>query len=1170
MKKSQSGLIYSPSDLILFMRSPFASWLERKLLEDPESLRGQSDEDAMNALLGEKGDAHEMAYLAHIKEVKGSDRVAHIERCYETAAEKTLEAMKAGYDVIFQAFLSRDGFLGFADFLVKVPGESKFGDYHYEAWDTKLSKTTRPYFITQLCCYSWMLEAIQGRLPEEIVVVLGDRQEDRIRVAAHYAYFQNLMKQFLEAQSAFSGRFEDMPDPTLVSDYGRWGEFAKNWMAQSDSLSIVANIRKSQILKLQAEGILTLQDLAETSLERVKGMAADTFTKLKAQASIQFRSRGLEIPLFEVLPARPGKGLSALPPESRLDVYFDIEGHPLMEGGLEYLWGVSCKDSDVARGKDYGFVDWWAHDREQEKRAFEGFIDWVHARWTQDPSMHVYHYASYEITAINKIANREQTRIQEVDELLAHRVFVDLYRLVLNGLLIGEPKYSIKNVEHLYRQRRETEVANGGDSIVFYERWREADGERLWRENANGLASWIQDAPGFNWEMWSELKAIRDYNIDDCESTLELVEWLRQTQAGAGISYNPEGNELLVEVEKSDRQAASAAKRVALQERQQALLKLQSEQPELKKDPIAVFLADLLLFHSRERKPKGFEYHQRLQKTPEELVDDESVLCDLHLTQQTMKDGKLSCVATFSLDQPLRKDRFKSSVIWNTNVRAEQVKFEEIDDRTGSVSFDLDPEFAEEALNQTPLHLLGGAEFINTEGLEAGLCDLAETYFTIGELSPHLKTLIEREKPKVIEGALPVTRQAYLENEDYINAIIRVVESMQETVLCIQGPPGSGKTYTARKVIASLVNRGNRIGVMSNSHAAIMNLLAPLAKDLTDYPLTKVDGYKTQKDFLEAFPPEQYPHFRYRGKMTFTKAEPYEFFRVIGATAFGFAKLVDEAPLDYLFVDEASQVALANLMVAAGAARNIILMGDQMQLEQPIQGVHPGESGQSALEYLLGQDVVIPEEKGIFLERTFRMHPAICHPISTLVYEGKLGPDPDNQNQSITPVRGDQIDRPSGIQTVWVDHQGNTQSSIEEAEVIAGLIQQLEGSTVTLKDGSSRPFTHDDVLVVAPYNMQVNLLKERLPDTISIGTIDKFQGQEAPVVIVSMAVSDLDESPRGLDFVFDKNRLNVAISRAKALVLIVASPKLKAASAKSIAQMEKVGMFLRLTDQGAD
>jgi superfamily I DNA and/or RNA helicase len=241
-------------------------------------------------------------------------------------------------------------------------------------------------------------------------------------------------------------------------------------------------------------------------------------------------------------------------------------------------------------------------------------------------------------------------------------------------------------------------------------------------------------------------------------------------------------------------------------------------------------------------------------------------------------------------------------------------------------------------------------------------------------------------------------------------------------------------------------------------------------------------------------------------------------------------EVVIEVPLDYLFLDEASQVTLANLIAVSGATKNIILMGDQMQLEQPIQGFHPGDSGASALAFLLKGHTVIPEEKGIFLERTYRMHPAVCEPLSEIVYEGKLQADAANVNQAITINLPKLITQENGILTVTVQHEGNLQSSEEEVFIVQQLIDELKTGTFTNKAGQHKSITDDDILVIAPYNMQVNLLKEKLKGNLKIGTIDKFQGQEAPVVIISMAVSDIEESPRGLDFVFNINRLNVPIS----------------------------------------
>jgi len=1172
MYKTADGIfVYSPSDLTLYMRSPFASWVSRLEVDYPEKLAGfEKDQDALMGLLAGKGVAHEARYLKQLREKYGDENVIEIKSDRKTAEADTLDAMRSGYQVIFQAYLKRENFAGFADFLIRREGESSLGDYYYEAWDTKLSKVTKPYFVTQLCCYSWMLEDIQGRLPESVVVVLGNEEPETFRTAQYYSYYLNLKHQFLLAQDNFTGEIQDVPDPALYSDYGPWESYAKQLLKESDSLALVANIRKTQISKLREAGIQTSVELAQTKIQQVKGISSQVFFRLRLQAELQLQSRGQDKPRYKVILQDEGKGLSALPPSAELDVFFDIEGHPLEKGGLEYLWGVSYRDPSAVQGKQYAFKDWWAHDQEQEKLAFEGFIDWVYDRWMRDPAMHVYHYASYEITAINKISSREQTRKDETAALLIAGVFVDLYKIVRNGLLVGEPKYSIKNIEHLYREKRTTDVANGGESVVVYENWREQNGVQCWAQQDNGYKNWRANPDSFDWEGWPILKNIRDYNIDDCESTLELHDWLGRRQKEANFVYSPKVEDDLDAEEKTERQLSNEEKRNALAERQQRLIDRFEAEDNLKQDHQAKLLVSLLHFYDRERKPQYRSYFERLEKNEEDLWDDDTVVHDIKLVSMLPEEDKLICKALYNADQLIRTDKFKSGSIKrssNKSISAKviNIKFAEISAHQGEVTFVIDAD-KEEFLQQKSLALFGDDSRIPTEALENRLCEITEQYFNNGVLSGAVKTLLNQDKPNFKYSAtpLPVNRTIFPDNVNYQDAIFKSVQEMDSTCLCIQGPPGSGKTTTAKLVIGKLVEQGNRIGVMSNSHAAIMNVLEKLVETFSGLKVVKVGGYGTKAEFEESYPEDKY-HLTYRKDMGFTQKEPYEMFQVVGATAYAFAKdIAHEVPLDYLFVDEASQVALASLIAVSGAAKNIILMGDQMQLEQPIQGSHPGDSGLSALEFMLKGHAVIPEEKGIFLERTYRMHPEVCEPLSEIVYEGKLKADLANGNQVITVKQPKLVTRGRGILSIKAQHEGNVQSSEEEVILVQQLIDELKTATFTNKDGQQRNILDEDILIVAPYNMQVNLLKEKLRGNLKIGTIDKFQGQEAPVVIVSMAVSDSVDNPRGLDFIFDINRLNVAISRAQALAVIVSNKGLEECNVTTMEQMGKVGLFCRL------
>lgn len=1158
----QDNLIYSPSDLVLFMRSQFAAWMERFKIEQPaEANKLPLDNDPMMTLLANKGTLHEQNYLSALKVQYGDDQVVIIDRNRGHAEQYTLDAMKKGYPVIYQGCLRRDNFIGYIDFLIRRKGHSDLGDYYYQPCDTKLTKTVRPYFLMQLCAYSWILEAAQGRLPDECELVFGNQEVKTFRVQQYYAYFNYLKDDFLSFQEKFLADVNTKPDPAFCTDFGRWETYAKTLLVEMDSLALVANIRKNQIKKLNKAGINTLNALVETEKPYISGIGEGTFSKLKAQAKIQKESKGKKIPNFGIIEQDNGKGLSALPPASPLDVYFDIEGHPLVDGGLEYLWAVSYIDADAPKGKQYAYKDWWAHTEEQEKLAFESFIDWVYDRWQQDSKMHIYHYASYEVSAIRRISNRCNTKTDKVDELLRNNVFVDLYKIVKNGLLIGEPSYSLKNIEHLYRGKRETAVATGDESIVFYEKWRESGGVEKWCQDEKGYQLWLS-AELFDWDNWLELKQIREYNIDDCESTLELVDWLRKQANKHNIQY-VDPNADMEEKERTEAQEKYTEKKAALQARQQSLLKRFQDTPQLHDNPKAHLLNDLIEYFIRENKAKAWEYFDRLEKSHTELFEDECVIVDVKALHSYEENGKMIIECDFNESQPIRKDKFKAGTILEHDLKVDAVKFDAKEDKTILI---LTMRGSEVNKLSEIFSILGKEPFIDTSKLEYKICDVAEKYFNEGKVSGPLEAILSQSSP-IFQGSqslLPITRSFYPENEAYINAIIHAVKNMDNTCLCIQGPPGAGKTYTAEHVIKALLSEGKRVGILSNSHAAIMNLMEPLLRESVN--IVKVAGLgSNQAEFQEKYPKEQYANFTYRTSFDFTKKQPYSTFHLVGATAYALCD--DEAwsnPLDYLFIDEASQVSLAHLVGVSSAARNIILMGDQMQLEQPTQGSHPGKAGLSCLQYFLGEHAVVPEDLGIFLERTFRMHPAVCEPLSRIVYEGKLVSDAATQNQAIVVPKPELIHQQNGVIWLPLAHEGNTQSSQEEVEHIKKLIQELLTSTYQDKHHQTRPMSEDDILVVAPYNMQVNLLKEQLPDRVRIGTIDKFQGQEAPVVIISMGVSDVNESSRGLDFVFDVNRLNVAVSRAKALAIIVSNQDLYKCQVNSILQLEKANFFCSL------
>lgn len=503
MHKLPTGhLRFSPSDLTLFLASPYASWLDRFHLEHPGILTpDQPGEDQQ--LILRTGEAHEAAVLAAFRD-SGHDLLEIQAPDFASAHHLTLDSIQARRGLIHQAALQLAPFAGYADFLELHPQQG------YRAWDAKLARSPKPTYLLQLCCYSEMLATVTGEMPERFGLILGSEERVEFRLEDFIHYYRHVKAAFLRLQEGFTDRLEDAPEPAARADHGRWNSHAERYFEETDHLVRVANISVGQIKKLRATGVATMTDLAAASGQRVPKLAADTLERLADQARLQLATRQDRAnrpdapPRYEVLPPAgtetARRGLAALPPAHPADVFFDIEGYPLHPGGLEYLLGACTRDAATGA---YEFRDWWAHDRAEEKASFEAFVDWVHARWRAHPGMHVYHYAPYEVSAIRRLSTLHDARQDEVDAMLRAGVFVDLYQVVRQGLRVGEDSYSIKAIERLYRPARSGGVATAVDSIVQY-------------------ANWIASGEPRDPERSAILRAIRDYNEEDVRSTEEL------------------------------------------------------------------------------------------------------------------------------------------------------------------------------------------------------------------------------------------------------------------------------------------------------------------------------------------------------------------------------------------------------------------------------------------------------------------------------------------------------------------------------------------------------------------------------------------------------------------------------------------------------------------------
>ncbi len=1148
MHKRQGRLVYSPSDLIRFLESPYASFMERLRLEDPE--RYVRDEvDAQLGLVAAKGDEHEDRYAkALVAEGRDLCEIDDDAEADVDAVANTRAALVAGREFVYQGVLELPPFRGKADFLVRLDERAADGSFLYEVHDAKLAAKPKPYYLVQLCCYAEMLEAMQGTRPERVAVILGTGETRSFRTEDFRYHYLAVKAAFLEQMAAFRPDAEPpLPDPR--ADHKPWQSRADAYLEQVDHLVRVAGISSSQIRKLHGAGIETMTALARTDTERVPRIDNAVFARLKQQARLQVDAPPEPPPPYELVPQDPDderRGFATLPPPSPGDIFFDLEGYPLADdGGLEYLFGAThLVDGEPA------FKDFWAFDDATEQEAFEQVIDWIIERWRADPQMHVYHYAPYEPTAMKRLMGRYGTREEEVDHLLRQGVFVDLYRVVREGVRIGEPSYSLKQVERLYMQR-EGEVESAGESIVQFAAWLNSDESRDWRQSPI-------------------LKGIRDYNEDDCISTWKLAEWLWERQAEFGpVWMEPHAPKKKQAAEHDRTTEEFAPLREEDRARRELADRLLAGLPgdsatDSDDQRIQRLLAQMLEFHRRADKPMWWNYFERDVYTSEEHAEEITCLGDV------VRDGaprpvrrSQCCAYRFDAEQVTKIAEGKK--VCFAGIRHVLFSVESLDQDAGRIELTAGGKTLEKTPDGTfpPAGSLLLYEHVAADTMADSLLRVAKAWNADGSLPPALHNLLLRRPPALIEGSGSPAEALLRDDEDSVDGTHRVVAALDGATLSVQGPPGSGKTYTGSRVIARLLADGKNIGVVSNSHKSIIKLLDEV-RDVMG------DAFRC----LKAGDDPNEPLFDHPGaawvKMNAKAADAYTG-GLIGGTAWLFSRSDMHEELDYLFVDEAGQVSLANLVAMAPSARNLVLLGDQMQLGQPTQGTHPGESGASALEFALAGHATVPPELGIFLGTTWRLHPDLCRFISGGIYEGRLEPEQHTVRRVIrVPDEGGRlVPVEAGLLFSPVEHEGNTQASDEEVERVAALVDELLGRERTDEHGRpAGPVTIEHILFVTPYNLQVQRLRQRLPAGARVASVDKFQGQEAPIVIVSLCTSFGETGGRGLAFVLDRNRLNVALSRAQSLAIVVGDPRIARTDVGSIAEMERVNLFCRVVREG--
>jgi uncharacterized protein len=1068
-------------------------------------------------LVQRRGEEYEAEQLERLSRDLGghvdlSGPPAYTREALEEAAARTGGAMRAGAPLVYQAQLFDGRWQGRVDFLRRIETPSALGAYAYEVVDTKLARGVKPQVVHQLSLYNRLLAEVQGVRQALAFVLLGDGTEEKVELERYAALHRRITSR-VERLAAATAR-DTYPEPTSHCGVCRYAVECDLRRRADDHLSLVANAPREQRRRLVDVDVETVRRLAEAPAGLEVGkLGPEAFDTLRHQAKLQVISRAEQRPAHRHLEPQRARGYARLPAPSAGDVFFDLEGDPYIgtDGGIEYLWGWWTADR--------GYECAWAHDAPGEKPALERFVDFVMERRRRHPGMRVFHYAPHEASKLKSLALTHATREDEVDELLRNGVLVDLYAVVRQALQVGEESYSLKRLErHHGFVRLERTVREGGGSIVTYEQWLATGDGAL-------------------------LEAIRAYNEDDCRSTLALRDWLAgamrpQAAAEFGIDF-----EALADPEPEEEREAPAwlADQEALADRLAAGL---GGDPALDSPDEAErrLLSHLLLYHRREAKPEWWRFFELEAMTPIELVDERDA------------------VGLVQLDTAVEPVPFKRSLDWTYTFPPQEVKLgrgDLMDPTTGeeykAVSVEDDHLVLRRVATKpapAPVALIGTGP-IRVTAIREGLAELATSVLDADGRFAAARSILRRDLPR-LRGGVP-----FLSSEEpTIEEMCETALDLDGSSLVVQGPPGTGKTYRGARMVVGALRAGRRVGITAQSHAAIQNFLEAIEDHAHEIGFAfsgvyKGDGYDSVHGLVDCVDGNDD-----------TEDEQYT---LLAGTAWLFARGAHRDGLDLLFIDEAGQFSLANSAAVAMSARSVVMLGDPRQLPQVTQAAHPDHSGDSVLEHLLGRDrATVTAERGFFLPESWRMHPGVCAFVSERSYDDKLRSREACAQRRVSsggPLEG------AGLRVIGVEHDGCSQRSEREAEAIGQACRALlADGLVTDDEGDTRTLEASDLMVVAPYNLAVACIRAHVPDGVEVGTVDRFQGREAPVVFYAMTCSSGEDVPRGLDFLFSRERMNVAVSRAQCLAVMVVGKRLLDADCRTLAAMELVDGACRFVE----
>ena len=749
-------------------------------------------------VIQELGRRHEAAYLGHLeKETKLKVAKLPEHGDEDELVGETLRLMEEGAEVIAQGALRDGQWFGRPDVLLKVAKSCGRWGWSYEVQDTKLSRETKATTILQLSMYSELLGLLQGTAPERMWVITpaAGFAGERYRVADYAAYFRYVKRQLLRAAQKGDATY---PEPVEHCNVCRWFKECRDRRQTDDHLSLVAGIRTQQRQQLEEWDIRTMEALAAMPIpirQKPRYGSREAYLRVREQARVQVLGRTGHQPVHEpILPVAQGMGFCRLPVPTRLDMFVDLEGDPFAgTEGQQYLFGFVARSA----GDELVYEKRWTLTAEEEKNGFEWLIDQIARRWKQEPGMHVYHYGANEPGAFKRLMGQYATREEEMDRMLRAGIFVDLHRVVKQGVRASVEEYSLKKMEEFYGFKRKVSLDASRAAMRYIEHHLELG----WKDEA------LRD---------SQRKAMEGYNREDCESTAALLDWLegereKLIRKGEPIPRpHPGDPEPPEELSERQKQVAELVDRLTKQLPAAREKRSEAQQSQW-------LLAQLLDWHRREDKAAYWEKFRLDDLGEEELLEDKSGL------------GGLQFLERLSVENKIPTDRYsfgkqETEARESDELYCQLQKFgtvEAIDFAARTVDIRKTRKTAE--WHPTGVYLWERPYDVNAQ---------KDAIFRIGEwvadagmdsAGDHraARDLLLRYAPRLKDGQ--TVRPLPLETPEA--SASRIARAMNQTVFAIQGPPGAGKTYTGARMICRLVRQGKKIGVTALANKVIRKLL---------------------------------------------------------------------------------------------------------------------------------------------------------------------------------------------------------------------------------------------------------------------------------------------------------------------------------------------------------